>query len=885
MIDMPDTTYELNPIIVFNQFDDASLLLEEEFDEWNDEDILTMLRAWQKIPEIRQKFADFPMRLWRKIAKKNTRFEEVDSSVFERILQHNDIQECCLQLVLLSLKRWQGVNLIHCLDNLRRDLDEKFEVCCAVEERAKCSSMINKISALLNEKVFETAEEPHQENSQISSEHLSAIARHNSFFESYEHRVSEISSKKFEFSPNQKVSIIMDDQYCLLRSSAGSGKTEVLIARFFFLVKECKINPKDILLLVYTKDVCNEINEKIKMRWDDDKDYERRWPEALAAQGKKPGPAMTFHAMALKIIKEGIKRMPTILTPVAPVENKKKVDHDGRIHALKNKLLEKHKQLLNNIVSVPYDEEPDDTIELPEHPNRYVIRKQSGEIVGLRSNAEVWIMYYYLKNGISVEYEKEFLVESEKENRVYRPDFSFNQNGQTYIHEHFATLNENNPDEGWKKYVGRAKEKIANYSKVLGSRFIYTVGEDESGRVYKREEILNNLEKELDIRGIIRSTDNDYIKKDQEYLKDSSDAYIEKFLDLREMIIEGRKDMGEISARMEDRGGFPKTFWNDVYLPLEECYKGLLRKPDHYYTDFSDSLDWATNILETSQFERALYKVILVDEYQDITPKRFSLLQALISQGLGKTQLFAVGDDWQSIYSFAGSDLRLFWDFENKWEGKGVCYDLYETFRFGKPLVQLSSSFVMTDTNLTQREIKGIRTPTKVWWRPVCPHPLRTLNSAKDKDDSRTYCNRQFDEIQKILSHIKEPKESCSVAILSRNNWTYEVIEDSIRSLKGKITWIDTIVPSTIHASKGQTFDYVFVLSCDEGTIPSRKRANELKRLVMWGDKEKEREERRLFYVALTRAKKAVYLLYNEDNPSRYIEEIKSSGLADYCQI
>ena len=830
------------------------------------------------------------MRLWRKIAKKNTQIEEVNSSVFRTILQLDDFQECCRRLVLLSLKTWQGINLMQCLYKLGRDLDEKLEECYDAGERAECSSMIKKISALLSEKELEADEEVPQENSHIPSERLSSIIRHKAFFESYEHRVSNISSKKFEFSPNQKASIVMDEQYCLLRSSAGSGKTEVLIARFFFLVEERKIDPKDILLLVYTKDVCNEINEKIKKRWSDDADFERRWPEASAAQGKKPGPAMTFHAMALRIIMDGIKRMPTVLTLV---ENKKKVDHDDRILTLKNELLKNNKQLLNNIVSTPYEELADsecsdDCVESSEHyKNEYVVEKKDQSTVGLKSNAEAWIMYYYLKNGISVEYEKEFLVESEKENRVYRPDFSFNQNGQTYIHEHFATLNENDPDEGWKKYVGRAKEKIANYSKVLGSRFIYTVGEDESGRVYKREEILNNLEKELDLRGIICSPDCDYIKNEQKYLEDSSDAYIKKFLKIREMIIEGRKDMGEISARMEDRGGFPKTFWNDVYLPLEECYKGLLRKPDHYYTDFSDSLDWATNILETSQFERALYKVILVDEYQDITPKRFSLLQALISQGLGKTQLFAVGDDWQSIYSFAGSDLRLFGDFENKWEGKGVCYDLYETFRFGEPLVQLSSSFVMTDTNLTQREIKGRRTLTRVFMCPVPPRPPQTLKSADD--DSKVnpiyYRNQQLETICRILSDKIDGHESCSVAVLSRYNWTYEVIEDSIRSLKGKITWIDTIVPSTIHASKGQTFDYVFVLSCDEGTIPSRKRDDELKRLITGGDEEKEWEERRLFYVALTRAKKSVYLLYNEKNPSKYIKEIKTKRLAEFCQV
>ena len=112
---------------------------------------------------------------------------------------------------------------------------------------------------------------------------------HKRFFESFERRYRERIGEPLSFSDNQKCAIVLEEPRCLLTSSAGSGKTAVLIAHYFYLVEECGMDPKKILLLVYTKQVCNEINEKIKLLWLEKGNFDLVWPKDSAPVGKLPG--------------------------------------------------------------------------------------------------------------------------------------------------------------------------------------------------------------------------------------------------------------------------------------------------------------------------------------------------------------------------------------------------------------------------------------------------------------------------------------------------------------------------------------------------------------------------------------------------------------------
>lgn len=135
------------------------------------------------------------------------------------------------------------------------------------------------------------------------------------FFSEFERDYSErvLNKAPFHFSKEQKNAIEYNGGHCLIRSSAGSGKTVILIARFFYLVRVKGVCPKEILLLAYTNAVCDEINEKIRKLWNNDVEFFTNWDKNPFQQKEIIGPAKTFHRFASSIIIGLTGRKPSFL--------------------------------------------------------------------------------------------------------------------------------------------------------------------------------------------------------------------------------------------------------------------------------------------------------------------------------------------------------------------------------------------------------------------------------------------------------------------------------------------------------------------------------------------------------------------------------------------
>ncbi|MFA0413425.1 DNA helicase IV [Vibrio renipiscarius] len=267
------------------------------------------------------------------------------------------------------------------------------------------------------------------------------------------------------------------------------------------------------------------------------------------------------------------------------------------------------------------------------------------------------------------------------------------------------------------------------------------------------------------------------------------------------------------------------------------CYQAWLDMlKEHNHIDFNSMISRATRYVEQGKFTSP-WKYIMIDEYQDISPQRLALVEALCQQSKHQDcVLFAVGDDWQSIYQFAGADVDLTTGFAARFPNSTMHY-LDTTYRFNNQLGLVANQFVQQNPNQIQK----------------------ALNSHKEQK-SKAVTLIPMTSIEKVLDQLsRSVKSKHTVLILGRNHYHKpELFEEWKKQFSQlELTFM------TCHASKGKEADYVVVVNVDEGQFPARVKTKHLNSaLTQSNDDFAHAEERRLFYVALTRAKKKVWVAY-----------------------
>lgn len=285
-----------------------------------------------------------------------------------------------------------------------------------------------------------------------------------------------------------------------------------------------------------------------------------------------------------------------------------------------------------------------------------------------------------------------------------------------------------------------------------------------------------------------------------------------------------------------------------LMAPLLKAWKTALKEENA--VDFSGLIHQAIIILEKGRFVSP-WKHILVDEFQDISPQRAALLSALRAQNK-HTSLFAVGDDWQAIYRFSGAQLSLTTAFHHYF-GEGDRSDLDTTYRFNSRIGEIANRFIQQN-----------------------PHQLaKPLNSLRpgDKKAVTLLADDQLEPLLDKLSGYAKPDER--ILVLAR----YHHLKPAALE-KAATRWPKLQLEfMTIHASKGQQADYVIVVGLKEGSdgfpAPARESVME-EALLPVPEDFPDAEERRLLYVALTRARHRVWLLFNKEEPSVFVDILKS---------
>ena len=291
----------------------------------------------------------------------------------------------------------------------------------------------------------------------------------------------------------------------------------------------------------------------------------------------------------------------------------------------------------------------------------------------------------------------------------------------------------------------------------------------------------------------------------------------------------------------------------DMVKPVFVMYNNYLK--NNNLIDYSDMINKATSLIEENKYIHN-YKYVIVDEFQDTSLCRYKLLMSMRKQK--SYNLFCVGDDYQSIYRFSGSDVSLITNF-SKYFGEVFISKIINTYRFSDKMAKLSSEFVKKNPSQIKKTVRGYESNEE-------PLEIISLDMLEEKLKSLPYFSTVF-----ILGRYNSDKE-----LLKQSNefdYEYKEILEIIYSKRIDLT----IKYLTIHKSKGLQADYVFIINNkDKGSsFPSKMIDDDVIDKLL-GEKESfpYSEERRLFYVGLTRSKIKTYLVVEKDNESDFIKEI-----------
>lgn len=299
--------------------------------------------------------------------------------------------------------------------------------------------------------------------------------------------------------------------------------------------------------------------------------------------------------------------------------------------------------------------------------------------------------------------------------------------------------------------------------------------------------------------------------------------------------------------------------------PIFNAYCTYLSK--HNEIDFNDMINLATRYVQDGKYTNP-YKYVIVDEYQDISKARFNLLDSL--RRSRNFELFCVGDDWQSIYRFAGSDIGFILNFEKYW-GATEISKIETTYRFSQKLIEISGGFIMQNPVQIKKSISGKTDDVGF--------PLGEISGYTEKY-AIEFATKKLNDLPKGSSVFFIGRYSFDAKLLNesdmlsfRYNNVSGIIEVLYRNRPDlKMSFI------TAHKSKGLQADYVFIINNKKSRMgfPSKIQDAPILNLLLDNcDQFPYAEERRLFYVALTRAKKKVYLMTANGKESEFAMELK----------
>ena len=658
---------------------------------------------------------------------------------------------------------------------------------------------------------------------------------------------------KYPLDHQQRRAIVSEEDNCLVVSSAGSGKTSSIVGKVKYLTEIKGIQPEKILLISYTNKAAAELTERI------------------ATNGLK---GYTFHKLAIDIIGKTTGAKPSIYN------NTDALFIDIYHTLLKDNVFKQ--SVINYFIDYQTDEADWEKVknerrrQLSEQKRpqiKAVLPDMDGNVIYVRSKEEQKICFILSSLGVKFRYEEPYEHQlSDETHSQYHPDFSiyFNQNGTTkriYL-EHFG-VDKHGSVPAW-----FAKDKNITYEeanqryndgitwkkeahKKFGTLLLVTSSAD-----FQSSDIKSKIRKLLQDANvpIQEKTDEELYNLVVPRNSKQEQAFIRLVATFVTLIKSSCKSIEEVLAQAKIANDKRSLFIiKNIFQPVYELYTKTLNAA--HCIDFTDAILQATEICRT--LHPAKYDYIIVDEFQDISVDRYKFLTTL-REGNPPAKLYCVGDDWQSIYRFSGSDMALFNKF-SEYFGDTEINKIETTYRFGEPLVALSSRFIQRNRTQIQKDIHSSNPEIKTELE-FCPY------------NRRDYCKT----IEQLISAIPADR---SIFLLGRYSFDDYYLSFMYQSIKegNRFYYIignRKIEFLTVHKSKGLEADYVILLQCNKDTYGFPSLINDdpiLNYVLTQSDQFPYGEERRLFYVAITRAKIKTLVLYDKRFPSVFVDEFLQS--------
>ena len=661
----------------------------------------------------------------------------------------------------------------------------------------------------------------------------------------------------YPLDEQQRNAIVTLGENVLVIAAAGSGKTSTIVAKTHYLVNKLNIDPRRILVVTYTRKAAEELQTRVGVAGVECTTFHKHAIDTLGSiKGERP--TICESNTLNKLFESLIHKNPDIESVFFHFQTVQKtlLQYDYNYKSYKEYLQA-----------------------LREYGKMAPYRDMDNKICYVKSRQEMEITVILTELGLNFRYEEnyEFSTSSSKF-RQYKPDFTihYKKDGRDNVIylEHFGVNEDGNvplwfgdgKHGGWVKANREYNESI-HWKKQLheenDTTLIYTTSADfYNGIVSARERIVSLLN-EHNIPTNPLSVEQK-TKKLAVPLSRSIESLIKLVSGFIALIKANNRTVSELieSIPENDINKVRNTFLlKHLIQPLYDHYQESLEKNKE--CDFTDCLLQAADLLNKKQIYN--YDYILVDEFQDMSMDKYVYLNSLRRKN-PRTRIFCVGDDWQSIYRFSGSDISLFSQFE-KFNGKTEELKIEATHRFGEPLLQRSSEFILK--NPAQKE--------------------KTLKSDKGRETFLAFAGYENEAGERAIieKQVARLPQDSRIYIVSRYRYDLgKVFPEVANKISGENgSAIDLTIAGrkvqalTAHSSKGLEADYVFLINCNSGYddfgFPSQVSDDPILEYVLSrSDSYDHAEERRVFYVAITRAKRASYVLYDKQYPSLFVTEL-----------
>ena len=722
----------------------------------------------------------------------------------------------------------------------------------------------------------------------------------------------------------QREAIVVDEDAVKVIAGAGSGKTFTIQGKVKYLTEKRDVDPSEILAISFSNASVDDLKERIEEPIDI-KTFHKVGKDILTQYNQYSRPDtsalkriikryLTKKALKNEDISKKLIEFFSFYINVPPSDDDIKYEGDlldwqegVDFSTLKRRFKNKQRETLNNEIVRSYEELYIANFlfiygikytyeKIYSYPNKNFEREFNKFKEFLFSfNEEI---PDELKNDITKDLLNLTDIFEKYEIKDYLPDF-YLDDYNIYI-EHFG-LNRNcenhliggKSSEEYVKEMEWKRKVHKKYGTTLIETFSYYQSENR---------LLTRLAEKLQAQGV-EFNEIDYREVYRILLENKTIKEWEDFIVLLKTFIELFKGNNYDETKFKEFydyvGGLKDSFSKDRTIAFLKIVEEIYNDYEAYLLkikkiDFNDMINKASDCIVKNGLDLP-YKYIIVDEYQDTSFTRYNLLRN-ICDSIG-AKIMVVGDDWQSIYSFSGCDVNIFTKFDNFFD---VCETRYieKTYRNSQQLIDASSNFVMKNPDQTRKELKSSKS---------LKYPIKLVNFDND-----------FDEILKFELIIKNiinqsTFKNKKILILGRNNKDifnllknfnveneygkrkFEILgdEDKLRRNKFvKIVYRESpdvnIEYRTVHQSKGLECDNVILINLKnwKAGFPNKMVDDPVLNFVKRnGDSFSYAEERRLFYVALTRTKNNVYLLAPYFKSSVFVQELKTDANVELLNL